>query len=62
VPFQRAAGAFRFCAGEPQGEADAKQANGQALNAGDAALLQAEPRLTLDQARDAEVLVFDLAP
>jgi len=38
------------------------QANGQALNAGDAALLQAEPRLTLDQARDAEVLVFDLAP
>ena len=34
------------------------QANGQALNA----LLQAEPRLTLDQARDAEVLVFDLAP
>jgi len=32
------------------------------LNAGDAALLQAEPRLTLDQARDAEVLVFDLAP
>jgi len=38
------------------------QANGQVLNAGDAALLQAEPRLTLDQARDAEVLVFDLAP
>ena len=26
------------------------------------ALLQAEPRLTLDQASDAEVLVFDLAP
>ena len=38
------------------------QANGQALNAGDAALLQAEHRLTLDQASDAEVLVFDLAP
>ena len=38
------------------------QANGQALTAGDAALLQAEHRLTLDQARDAEVLVFDLAP
>ena len=38
------------------------QANGQALNAGDAALLQAEARLTLEQAQDAEVLVFDLAP
>ena len=38
------------------------QANGQALNAGDAALLQAESSLTLDQASDAEVLVFDLAP
>ena len=38
------------------------QANGQALSAGDAALLQAEASLTLDQARDAEVLVFDLAP
>ena len=38
------------------------QANGQALNAGDAALLQAESTLTIDQARDAEVLVFDLAP
>ncbi len=37
-------------------------ANGQALNAGDAALLQAESSLTLDQASDAEVLVFDLAP
>lgn len=37
-------------------------ANGQTLNAGDAALLQAESSLTLDQASDAEVLVFDLAP
>ena len=37
-------------------------ANGQRLNAGDAALLQAESRLTLDGAKDAEVLVFDLAP
>ncbi len=38
------------------------RANGQALGAGDAALVQAETRLTLEQARDAEVLVFDLAP
>ena len=38
------------------------QANGQRLNAGDAALLQAESGVTLDQASDAEVLVFDLAP
>jgi len=38
------------------------QANGQTLNAGDAAMLQAESSLTLDQARNAEVLVFDLAP
>lgn len=37
-------------------------ANGQTLHAGDAALLQAESGLTLDQASDAEVLVFDLAP
>lgn len=37
-------------------------ANGQTLHAGDAALLQAESSLTLDQASDAEVLVFDLAP
>jgi quercetin 2,3-dioxygenase len=37
------------------------QANGQHLNAGDAAMLQAEAALTLDQAQDAEVLVFDLA-
>lgn len=38
------------------------RANGQTLNAGDAALLAAESALTLDQAQDAEVLVFDLAP
>ncbi|MFM7024667.1 MAG: pirin family protein [Limnohabitans sp.] len=38
------------------------QANGQLLHAGDAALLQDESSLSLDQARDAEVLVFDLAP
>ena len=38
------------------------QANGQTLNAGDAAMLQAESSLTLDQAQNAEVLVFDLAP
>lgn len=37
-------------------------ANGQTLHAGDAALLQAESSLTLDQGSDAEVLVFDLAP
>ena len=38
------------------------QVNGQDLNAGDAAMLQAEPSLTLTQGQDAEVLVFDLAP
>jgi redox-sensitive bicupin YhaK (pirin superfamily) len=38
------------------------RANGQTLNAGDAALLAEEASLTLDQARNAEVLVFDLAP
>ena len=38
------------------------QVNGQTLNAGDAAMLQAEPSLTLTQGQDAEVLVFDLAP
>ena len=38
------------------------RANGQTLNAGDAAMLAAESALTLDQAQDAEVLVFDLAP
>jgi len=34
--------------------------NGQALAAGDAAMLVDEPRLTLDEARAAEVLLFDL--
>ena len=38
------------------------RASGQTLNAGDAAMLAAESALTLDQAKDAEVLVFDLAP
>ena len=38
------------------------QVNGQPLHAGDAALLQAETALALDQGQDAEVLVFDLAP
>ncbi len=37
------------------------QVNGQALGAGDAALLANENRITLDHARNAEVLVFDLA-
>ncbi len=36
--------------------------NGQVLGAGDALTLSGEPRLRLDQGRDAEVLVFDLAP
>lgn len=36
--------------------------NGQALEAGDAALLADEPLITLEQGEDAEVLVFDLAP
>ena len=40
----------------------ALQVNGQALVAGDAALLRAEPTIELTQGRDAEVLVFDLAP
>jgi redox-sensitive bicupin YhaK (pirin superfamily) len=40
----------------------ALQVNGQPLEAGDALLIDAESRLTLDQAMDAEVLVFDLAP
>ena len=35
--------------------------NGQPLKAGDAARLQGETRLVLDQGRQAEVLVFDLA-
>jgi quercetin 2,3-dioxygenase len=38
------------------------QVNGQALSAGDAAMLQAESALTLAQGQNAEVLVFDLAP
>jgi len=36
-------------------------ANGQALEAGDAAHLDGESRLVLDHGRDAEVIVFDLA-
>ena len=40
----------------------ALRANGQPLQGGDALLLQGENQLTLDQAVDAEVLVFDLAP
>jgi redox-sensitive bicupin YhaK (pirin superfamily) len=39
----------------------ALQVNGQALAAGDAAMLQAESSLTLGEGQDAEVLVFDLA-
>ena len=35
--------------------------NGQALAAGDAAQLSAESRLVIDQGREAEVIVFDLA-
>ncbi len=37
-------------------------ANGQAVQAGDAVRLDGESILVLDQGRDAEVLVFDLAP
>ena len=37
------------------------QVNGQALQAGDAALLQAEASLHLSHGQDAEVLVFDLS-
>jgi redox-sensitive bicupin YhaK (pirin superfamily) len=37
------------------------QVNGLALQAGDAALLQAEASLHLSHGQDAEVLVFDLA-
>jgi redox-sensitive bicupin YhaK (pirin superfamily) len=36
--------------------------NGQQLSGGDAALIEGETRLALGQGRDAEVLVFDLAP
>ena len=39
----------------------ALQVNGQALIAGDAAMLQAESSLALSEGQDAEVLVFDLA-
>ncbi len=35
--------------------------NGQALEAGDAATLDFEPRLVIDQGRAAEVILFDLA-
>ena len=38
------------------------QVNGLGLNAGDAALLEGERILSLDQGQSAEVLVFDLAP
>jgi redox-sensitive bicupin YhaK (pirin superfamily) len=36
--------------------------NDQALDTGDAALLSAESRITVSEGRQAEVLVFDLAP
>ncbi len=40
----------------------ALQVNGQALSAGDAALIEKETALALTDGHDAEVLVFDLAP
>ncbi len=40
----------------------ALQVNGQALAAGDAALLEGEAAIELTQGQDAEVLVFDLTP
>lgn len=40
----------------------ALKVNGHPLAAGDAALLEGEKSITLDAGRDAEVLVFDLAP
>jgi redox-sensitive bicupin YhaK (pirin superfamily) len=40
----------------------ALEVNGTRLDAGDAALLQQEARITLANGADAEVLVFDLAP
>lgn len=40
----------------------ALQVNGMPLQGGDAALLEGEAQLRLDGGRDAEVLVFDLAP
>lgn len=39
----------------------AARVNGQSLDAGDAAKLTGEKEVTVDQGRDAEVLVFDLA-
>ena len=36
--------------------------NGTSLTAGDAAAIAGEARIALSQGRDAEVLVFDLAP
>ena len=36
--------------------------NGQSVRAGDAVQLRDETSLRIDQGRDAEVLVFDLAP
>ncbi len=38
------------------------QVNGKTLAAGDAALLEGESKLSLSDGKDAEVLVFDLAP
>jgi redox-sensitive bicupin YhaK (pirin superfamily) len=38
------------------------QVNGQALEAGDAALLRGEPQVEIKHGRGADVLVFDLAP
>lgn len=38
------------------------EANGQPLQAGDALMLDGEPSVQLSHGRDAEVLVFDLAP
>lgn len=40
----------------------ALEVNGHALTAGDAAMLESEPRVELRAGRSAEVLVFDLAP
>ena len=37
------------------------EVNGQALTAGDAALLEAESQVTMTHGKNAEVLVFDLA-
>jgi len=38
------------------------QANGKALSAGDALMLEGETRLDIGHGRDAEVIVFDLSP